>query len=275
MKRPEGEPPPQRTLWEKITRRGRDNLPEFIQQWKQFAISEKQREREEIARQRREKEEQERREQRQWKLHEQEQAQLKQRVVRLGNEICQKLVEEMEAEGLKKFAEEVIKKTLWKNKQFTAISISQVNNPDVLVKDDGTIIRCSRSGIKISYRHKALNPSRVEESLYFGIGYFGNRTEIIPEAQGSVTYGNLQKGVKGYFVEVDSHRSYTGQRTTVFPYAYSDHREAFYLHLYESAKHLSPDQVIPQERRHIKEANKTWQAYKEGPKKPWRDGRPH
>ncbi len=82
-------------------------------------------------------------------------------------------------------------------------------------------------------------------SLFFGIGYFGGgRGIIIPEARAYVQDEELENGVKAIFVQA---RGNTSQLDAIIPYTYPDIRQTFEKYLIQSARSLSPDNVVPRE----------------------------
>jgi hypothetical protein len=148
----------------------------------------------------------------------------------------------------------------------------------------GTVIDYSKFGIKLSYYHEDVVRKEgqihalidglddyqtviVDEQLTLGIGYFGE--DVIPEAQGSVTDEDLEKGIKAYFVEVTktAGNRVLEARTVVIPYNYVEHRQTFHAHLYESAASLSPDQVIPDAKARIKEWKRKKREYEKWERK--------
>ncbi len=89
-----------------------------------------------------------------------------------------------------------------------AVTIQREGDLKIGVKKDGSIINRSRFGVAISYDHSNIGVYTLqEEKLSFGIGYFGDRTQIIPEARELFSDEELQRGVKAYFVQ----RSYTAE----------------------------------------------------------------
>lgn len=152
-------------------------------------------------------------------------------------------------------------------------SIQPTAQIDIQAKDDGTIINRSLVGVSISYTHKDVASEGEKkivhfpqkEELTFGIGYFGDRGAIVPEAQTLVSDEELEKGVKAYYIQ----RSYTvaergkAVRKTeiiVIPFAYEDSQHTFIKHLYTSAKSLAPETVLPQAIQRIKRSKRSADA---------------
>jgi hypothetical protein len=123
---------------------------------------------------------------------------------------------------------------------------------DILIKDDGQIINRNRVGVSLSYRKDGRHPINPWEGQYtmlsMGIGYFGRRGEIVPEAQGLVSDEDLKKGIKGYFVErmlVDRKTGKEVKEVVVIPLVLQDSLYTFFKHLYDSAVDMAPEKRLP------------------------------
>ena len=158
-----------------------------------------------------------------------------------------------------------IKKRVWKDKPIIspAVTIQREGDLKIGIKEDGSILNRSRFGVAISYDHDNRGVYTLqEEKLSFGIGYFGDRAQIIPEARELFSDEELQSGVKAYFVQ----RSYTAEEhgklvrkteLVAIPLAYEDSQHTFIEHLYNSAKSLAPETVLPQSKKRAKAYRRT------------------
>lgn len=144
---------------------------------------------------------------------------------------------------------ESIQERVWKTKPSRTLSLAIKPSNDLKVRiiNDGTVVNRSRFGATISFTHKDGETHIPQEGeLSFGIGYFTDRTQIIPEAQQILSDDQLQTGVKAYYVE----RTYTfrekgkAERKTylsAIPIGYQETQETFFEYLYTSAKLLAPE----------------------------------
>src|SRR6266852_4590284 len=254
MRRNEGEPKKNlvKRAWEAITRRGRNTpvepppapptplspepaplSPEFQQfvepEAREYLIRKQQRwaqaramqEQAQLAeRQRVERETKEREQLAEKKIREAEE----------GKEVCQLLEQTEQIRRIVTWADN-IKSQYWVNNQNTPINLEEVSTPDEKEQDDGTWIRRSHVGRKVSYDYTDVGEYNWTETSYgmgagemtggvdaifywtggseksrremltFGIGYFGDRETIIQEAQMYVSDEQLREGVAAYFIQ--------------------------------------------------------------------------
>lgn len=169
---------------------------------------------------------------------------------------------------------ESIQQKIWKDtsKSNPVSVIKPTGQLDVKIKKDGTVINRSRSGVTISFKQDIRTGSlvrrtekgeakhdklqTVENKIEFGIGYFGKRGDIIPEARGSVT--DDEENFKALYIQrtyadvafISSAYKYMEMKKKtemyVFPLAYAEHQKEFVEYLYEISKLQSPDQVMKQ-----------------------------
>ncbi len=125
----------------------------------------------------------------------------------------------------------------------------------ISIKDDGTVIDRSQLGVSLVYpfdgKRKKEREDRQENRLRMGIGYFGDRSQIIPEAQGAISDEDLVRGVKAYYVQRTYVDKATSERKTeiiVVPLAYADAQQTFFKHLYDSSVMLAPERMLPPQR---------------------------
>ncbi len=150
-----------------------------------------------------------------------------------------------------------IQEKIWKEKP-PRLAIKPTEQLKIMIRKDGSVMNRSRFGATVSYTHKDIATSNQREELSFGIGYFGDRAAIVPEAQAAITDAQLEKGVKGYYVE----RSYTyvdgrgrivrQKKLVVVPMGYTESIETFFEKLYVNAKLVSPDAVVPKAKQRVK-----------------------
>src|SRR5205823_2631650 len=129
-------------------------------------------------------------------------------------EMDNKLINEVIDSQVDQIAED-IKMNMWKD---NIGSVKPAGQVDVTIRNDGTVTNRSRHGVTLSYTHDDIQEywvhkkgersyflhekQEIKEEIVMGIGYFIDRSGIIPEAQQAVTNEDLQKGVKAYFVQV-------------------------------------------------------------------------
>ncbi len=161
---------------------------------------------------------------------------------------------------------ESIQENIWKRplSPNSPILIKPAHKLKMGIKDDGSTSNRSRFGASISYartdilsNERGNIPQTPREELFFGIGYFGDKSVLIPEAQASVQDEELEDGVKSYFVQRSYMVNENGRmvrKTDVYaiPLAYPESQKTFFTHLYKSAKFLTPDIMNPQENQEAK-----------------------
>jgi hypothetical protein len=81
----------------------------------------------------------------------------------------------------------------------------------ITIQHDDTVINRSRAGVELT--HKMLN-----NKLFIGIGYVGERTNMVSEARSIVSDADLKRGVKVWFIE---HTTSDGKKkkVLVIPFA--------------------------------------------------------
>jgi hypothetical protein len=151
---------------------------------------------------------------------------------------------------------EIIKQDIWKS---PIGIIENTGQRSIDIQADGTVKNRSQHGMSLSFSHieqerlpngnKGVSIKRTEE-LSFGIGYFGERADIVPEARGAVSDEDLEKGIKAYYIQWNytaERDEYIGDSTVLYviPFASDDAQRIFFEHLYRSAISTSPEKVIP------------------------------
>jgi len=93
---------------------------------------------------------------------------------------------------------------------------------------------------------------KIENEITFGMGYFTERAQLITEAQALVSDGELQKGVKAFFVTSSSsspNGDFVDFERRIIPQVYPGSEGEFYNLILQKATYLSPDKHVQKPHR--------------------------
>lgn len=194
--------------------------------------------------------------------------------IAIGKRTIQELTQKLKDDGIDQLAEDGIRNGFWKDKYHVDIQLVPVQEPAVTIKDDGkgTVINRSKSGFILSYYHKDLKYHETRREyyrginarsdsygydhigdekveLYLGIGYVKPKSWIRLAGGNEVNYDypveEYEKGSRSYLLN-------RGDSQIAIPVAYPGSFQIFIDLLFQRAKQLAPEQVVPEARERIK-----------------------
>ncbi len=146
--------------------------------------------------------------------------QKKQRNIHVAQVLHNQLRTEEQERQLYEIADH-IRNRMWgdRRRRYHISSVKRVNEMNIIINDDGGVINRSRVGEELSHRMLA-------NKVFFGIGYVGDRKNMIPGTHQVVSSADLKRGVKVWIIE---HTTSDGKKKIIhIPFALSESRNKFY-----------------------------------------------